>query len=275
MRWLASVVCTGRLLIRLLVVAVAGLPATQALAGRSCEAHRPLAVNVERSMNLATATLRALDASGARVVVLARVGQDLRPYGLRYSHLGLAYRDDVAGGAAPVWRVAHKLNECGSAQAAVFRQGLGEFVLDDLFDYEVGFVVLDPALQARLLPILRDNHQLARMHTPAYNMLAYPWSRRYQQSNQWAIETLAMAQEPAARDRERAQAWLKLEDYRPTSLRLGAMQRLGARVTTANIAFDDHPNSKRFGDRIETMTVDSVFDWLQASRLGAAPVVVR
>ncbi len=266
-----------RSLIRLFAVAVIGLPATHAAAGRPCEAHLPQAVNVERSMNLAVAAAHALDASGAQVVVLARIGQDLRQYGLRYSHLGLAYREQVPapGGALSVWRVAHKLNQCGSARAAVFRQGLGEFVLDDLFDYEVAFAVLDPALQARLLPILKDNDQLARMHTPAYNMLAYPWSRRYQQSNQWAIETLAMAQEPGARDRERAQAWLKLQDYRPTSLHIGGMQRLGARVSTANVAFDDHPNSKRFGDRIETMTVDSVFDWLQTSRLGAPPVVVR
>ncbi|MEO8278838.1 MAG: DUF2145 domain-containing protein [Ideonella sp.] len=261
----------------LAVTAAAVLLPTQAVAGRSCEAHLPLAADVERSMDLAAAAARALDASGAQVVVLARVGQDLRSYGLRYSHLGLAYRDQstAPGGSQTTWRVAHKLNQCGSARASVFRQGLGEFVLDDLFEYQLGFVVLDPALQARLLPILKDNQQLARMNTPAYNMLAYPWSQRYQQSNQWAIETLAMAQEPAAGDRERAQAWLKLQAYRPTTLHIGAMQRLGARVSSANIAFDDHPNSKRFGDRIETMTVDSVFEWLQASRLGAAPVVVR
>ena len=268
----------GRRVAETLLITMACLTASQAWAGRACEAHPPQAVDIERSMQLAVATARALDASGAQVVVLARAGQDLRRYGLHYSHLGLAYRDapstDTVGSSGR-WRVAHKLNRCGTARADVFRQGLAEFVLDDLFDYEVGFVVLDASLQAKLLPILIDNDQLARMHTPAYSMLAYPWSRRYQQSNQWAIETLSMAQEPAARDRERAQAWLKLQAYQPSVLHLGALTRLGARVGTANIAFDDHPNSKRFADRIETMTVDSVFDWLQASHLGAAPVVVR
>ena len=38
-------------------------------------------------------------------------------------------------------------------------------------------------------------------------------------------------------------------------------------MTRANIAFDDHPNHKRFSDRIETVTVDSVFAWLQHSGL--------
>ncbi|KAB2899078.1 MAG: DUF2145 domain-containing protein, partial [Burkholderiaceae bacterium] len=37
-------------------------------------------------------TARALDASGAQVVVLGRAGQDLSKYGLRYSHLGWAYK---------------------------------------------------------------------------------------------------------------------------------------------------------------------------------------
>lgn len=246
-------------------------------AGRSCESEPPRAVSVERAMNLALATARALDASGAEVVVLARAGQDLGKYGLRYSHLGFAYREGPPAreGAPGVWRVAHKLNQCGSAQSSVYRQGLGEFFLDDLFDYQAGIVVLTPALQSRLLPLLRDNQRLAQLHNPAYNMLAYPWALRYQQSNQWAIETLAMAQEPNVSDRERAQAWLKLQNYEPTTLRLGAVTRLGARATAANIAFDDHPNEKRFADRIETVTVDSVFRWLERSRLGAAPITVR
>ena len=258
------------------VVAVACLTAGAAHAGRSCQNEPPSAVNVERAMHLAAATARALDASGAQVVVVARAGQDLSRYGLRYSHLGLAYREAPPREGVPgTWRVAHKLNQCGTDHGALYRQGLGEFFLDDLFEYQAGVVVLAPPLQAKLLPVLRDNERLARLHTAAYSMVAYPWATRYQQSNQWAIETLASAQEPAAQSRERAQAWLKLQGYEPTTLRLGALTRLGARATAANIAFDDHPNEKRYADRIETVTVDSVFRWLERSQLGAAPITVR
>lgn len=243
-----------------------------AQAGRSCEQRAPEATNVQRAMTLAQHTASALDASGAQVVVLARAGQDLSKYGLTWSHLGLAYREGSR------WRVVHKLNACGSARSDVYRQGLGEFFLDDLHEYKAGFVVPQPALQARLLPVLRDNTQAVRLHTPAYSMVAYPWAQRYQQSNQWAIETLAMAQvteAPGAFTRERAQAWLKFSGYEPTTLRLNAFTRLGARATAANIAFDDHPNEKRFSDRIETVTVDSVFAWLNRSGLGAPVQVVR
>ena len=246
---------------------VATAPAAHA--GRSCETQTPLATAVERSMTLAQHTAQALDASGATVVVLARVGQDLSKYGVTWSHLGLAYKDGAQ------WRVAHKLNQCGTAQAAVYRQGLGEFFLDDLHDYRAGLVVLAPALQDELLPLLRDNRRLAQLHTPAYNMVAYPWSQRYQQSNQWALETLASAHDPSAATRPQAQAWLQAQGYEPTTLRLGALTRLGARVTAANVAFDDHPNEKRFTDRIETVTVDSVFAWLNRSGLGEPVRVIR
>lgn len=265
-----------RFVLRLFAALVAALAGGAVHAGRSCESKLPNVESVQRAMRLAQRTAEHLEASGARVVVLARVGQNLSRYGLRYSHLGLAYREDSSGsGTAPVWRVVHKLNQCGTANAALYRQGLGEFFLDDLYEYEAAVVVLAPELQQALLDTLRDNQRVARLHTPAYNMLAYPWSQRYQQSNQWAIETLAMSHDAAAVSRDRAQAWLKLRGYEPTTLHLSAFTRLGARATQANVAFDDHPNQKRFADRIETVTVDSVFAWLARTNLGGPPSVVR
>lgn len=71
-----------------------------------------------------------------------------------------------------------------------------------------------------------------------------------------------------------AQAWLQLKAYEPTTLKLGAFTRLGARITAANLAFDDHPNEKRFADRIETVTADSVFAWLLRTGLGKVQVPV-
>jgi hypothetical protein len=255
--------------------------ATTAHAGRSCEAQIPEAANVVQALQLAERTANILDASGAQVVVLARAGQDLRKYGLRWSHLGFAYREAAGEPAADgkptpgVWRVVHKLNTCGAATADVYRQGLGEFFMDDLFRYEGAYAVPTPALQAALLPLLREDWRVTQLHQRAYSMVAYPWAQTYQQSNQWAIETLAMAQEPGITSRERAQAWLQFKGYEPTTLRLGALTRLGARMTAANVAFDDHPNEKRFSDRIETVTVDSVFDWLQRSGLAGRVQVLR
>ncbi len=240
-----------------------------ALAGRACEAQSLHASDVQKALTLAERTQQQLDQSGAQVVMLARVGQDLSSYGLHYSHLGFAYRD------GNIWRVVHKLNLCGTDKSALYRQGLGDFFLDTPFEYEAGVVALSSQVQARLAALLKDDNAVRTLHNPAYNMLAYPWSQRFQQSNQWAIETLAMAMDPTATDRVRAQAWLQDNGYEPTELYLSTMTRLGARLTQANISFDDHPLALRFSSRIRTVTVDSVFDWVKRAGLGGNLQVVR
>ncbi len=262
-----------------LATALASLPAQ---AGRSCEAEQPpQAQTVLRGLNLAERTLAALDASGQRVVLLARAGQDLSKYGIYYSHAGFAYQQpqvSADGKSGHVWRVLHKLNQCGTADAAVYRQGLGEFFLDDLWRFEAAWVVPTPEVQERLLPLLLDASQPSRalsLHQKPYSIVSYAWGRKYQQSNQWAIETLALAMEPQMKTREQAQAWLQFKGYQPATLRIGPLTRLGGRVTAANVAFDDHPNDKRFSDRIETVTVDSVFQWMQRAGLSGATVTLR
>lgn len=240
-------------------------------AGRSCAPHRPTVQGIERGMQLAQQTAQALDASGARVVLLGRAGQDLTKYGLRYSHLGWAYKSEPGP-----WRVVHKLNECGTAVAAVYRQGLGEFFLDDLWRHEAVWAVPTPEVQARLLPVLQANAQATQLHVRPYSMVSYAWGEKYQQSNQWALETLAAAMEPVSvRQRAQAQAWLRFKGYEPSVLKIGPLTRLGGRVTAANVAFDDHPPEKRFSDRIETVTVDSALAWLERAQLAGAPQVTR
>ncbi len=250
------------------------LASAPAHAGRSCEAKKPTPQVIERGMKLAEQTSAALDAehakSGTRVVALGRAGQDLGKYGLRYSHFGWAYKTPEGP-----WRVSHKLNECGTAVGHLYRQGLGEFFLDDLWRYEAVYAVPTPEVQQRLLAVLQDTGRTRALQHPPYSMVSYVWGRKYQQSNQWALETLALAMEPAAvRTRDQAQAWLQFKGYEPTTLKLGPLTRMGGRVGSANIAFDDHPNEKRFSDRIETVTVDSVLAWLQRAQLAGAPVVL-
>ena len=247
--------------------AAAALAAPAAQAGRSCEERKPSTQTIERGLTLAQRALEALDASGAQVVVLARAGQDLSKYGIRYSHLGFAYKQAADDGSGTVWRVVHELNHCGTATSAIYRQGLCEFFLDDLWRYEAAWVVPSREVQDKLLPLLQDNRRAAALHQNPYSVVSYVWGRKYQQSNQWAIETLSSAMEPGVDSRERAQAWLHFKGYQPTTLRLGPLTRLGGRITSANVAFDDHPNEKRFSDRIETVTVDSVFEWLQRAEL--------
>ncbi|WP_320442746.1 DUF2145 domain-containing protein [Herbaspirillum sp. alder98] len=229
-------------------------------AGQACERVEPSETLVRQELELAVKTIDRLNASGAEVVIIGRIGQDLGKYGQKYSHLAFAYRDGAQ------WSVVHKLNECGTAVSNIYEQGMGQFFMDDLFKVEAHVVVPRPEVQQRLREAVRREQAVA-LHEPRYNMLAYPWATRYQQSNQWLMETLARAIEPQIANREQAQAWLKFKGYQPATLKLGPMTRLGGRMFKANIAFDDHPDEKRFSDRIETTTADSVFDFLQKSGL--------
>ena len=252
------------------------LSAGPALAGQNCEPRRPTVDAMRRDLALAASVAGQLDEmarrDGTRVLLLARAGQNLAQYGLRYSHLGIAYRDDAALDGRGAWRVVHKLNQCGSSQSALYRQGLAEFFGDGLYAHEAGVVVLKAELAARVLPQLKDDALLATLHEPRYNMLAYPWDGPYQQSNQWAIETLAMLADPAVISRATARDWLRARDYRPTTLQISPMTRLGARLTSAHIAFDDHPFGRRMAGQIDTVTVDSVFAWMGRTGLGNAPL---
>lgn len=236
------------------------LATAAAHAGRPCEDKRPTLPQVAQGLALAQATARRLDDSGAQVLLLARAGQDVSAYRLQWSHLGFAYKDSTQQPA--VWRVMHKLNACGTDEAALFRQGLGEFFLDHLHRYEAAFVALKPELQQALLAMLTDNTQAARLHERRYSMVAYAFGTTYQQSNQWVLETLAGAAAPGITSRRSAQDWLKTQGYQPTDLHLSALTRLGGRLTQANIAFDDHPTARRMTRHIETVTADSMFDWL-------------
>ncbi|HXD39183.1 MAG TPA: DUF2145 domain-containing protein, partial [Ramlibacter sp.] len=229
----------------LIFAAVAVAWSAQAHAGRSCQMKKPSARTIERGLNLAERAMAGLDASDAKVVLLARAGQDLSKYGVRYSHLGFAYREVRPDGSGGAWRVVHKLNQCGTADSAIYRQGLGEFFLDDLWRYEAAWVVPSRDLQDKLLPLLQDNSRVTALHHKPYSIVSYAWGQRYQQSNQWAIETLAGALQGDAPSRGKAQAWLQAAGYEPATLRLGPLTRLGARASAANVAFDDHPNEKR------------------------------
>ena len=247
-----------------------------AQAGRTCAEPQPLKPEtVIRALDLALRTALALDASGAKVLVLARAGQDLRKYRLYYSHLGFAYQhSDEQGGH--VWRILHKLNQCGSADSTVYRQGLGDFFMDDLWRMEAAWMIPAPEVQRKLLAVLTDEQRMVQMHARPYSMVSYVWGLKYQQSNQWALETLALALDPEqptnGGTRARAQQWLQGQDYRPGVLNIGALKRLGARMTAANVAFDDHPDEKRFSDRIETVTADSIFSWMTRAGLTSRPL---
>lgn len=235
------------------------LPAP-AFAGTACSEEPQTAETVRKAFQLAIKTREALDASGAQVALVARVGQDLSRYNLRYSHMAFVWRDHPQGR----WLTVHELNQCGTAESALYNEGLANFFFDDMFAWDALILTPSPELQARIVEELNNRDRITKLHQPHYNMVAYPFSTQYQNSNQWVLEVLAdaMSNAPQA-DRAAAQAWLKQAGYQPKVLRMLALQRLAGRAFRANVAFDDHPSGDRLFGKIEVVSVESVADFIK------------
>jgi hypothetical protein len=239
-----------------LAIALAALPFV-AYGGQPCRERLPTPDEVRSGLALAAAVHATLD--DAKLAIVARVGRDLSRYGLRYSHVGIAWRGHPRG----AWTVVELLNDCGSAQSALYDDGLGTFFLDDLFAYEARVLVPSPAAQHRIASVLARGGG-ARLHEARYNLVAYPFSTRYQNSNQWVLETLAaaLAEQPIER-RADAQAWLRRTGFTPTTLHIPALERFGAEVARANIAFDDHPLARRMAGEIDVVSAESALAFLR------------
>jgi hypothetical protein len=79
-----------------LAAAMLALAAAAAQAGQRCEAQRPSPADITSALSLGQRSAEALDRSGAKVALIARAGQDLSAYGLHWSHLAFAYKDEPA-----------------------------------------------------------------------------------------------------------------------------------------------------------------------------------
>jgi hypothetical protein len=239
-------------------------------AGQACEEKQSSVESFVSGMKLAENTLAALEATDAQVALIARVGQDLSRQGLRYSHMAYVWRDHPKGR----WLVVHELNECGTAQSALYDEGLANFFFD-VYAHEASILIPSAQSQAKIVAMLASPTSRS-LHWPHYNMLAYAFSTQYQNSNQWVLETYAAsASEFAIADRAKAQQWLKLAGYAPLTVHVPTAQRLGARLFRANVEFDDHPFGRRAAGQIDTVTVESVMRFVKQLDPGAREVLVK
>jgi hypothetical protein len=257
-------------MLRAIVVVTFAFVSFTVHAGQACTEKRLSPQEVRAALTLALDVTRALDEANAHVAIVARVGRDLSRHGLRYSHVALAWRDHPRG----AWTMVEELNRCGSADSALFDDGLGDFFLDDMFAYEAAIVVPSPEMQRRIGALLAARAG-GLLHEPHYNLVAYAWSTRYQNSNQWVLETIAAAwSDGLIQDRAQAQSWLRAHGFRPATLHLTTIERLGGELTRANVAFDDHPLDRRMAGKIDVVSAESVLDFVRRIDPGASMLVL-
>ncbi|KAF1712898.1 DUF2145 domain-containing protein [Pseudoxanthomonas sacheonensis] len=230
-----------------------------AIAGRQCEIRPATPQKLADATVTAMRVVAALEETDAPVVLVARVGTDLSKHGLVYSHIGFALRDHSDGR----WTVLHLLNECGTARSALHAQGLVNFFADDLVNQDARIVWLQPALAQRLADHLRGLPRNA-LHEQAYNLIARPGSREYQNSTEWVLETLAaVATTPELGDRRTAYAWAQRDGFKPDTIHIAYAKRVLGGLFGVNTIFTDHSVGTRLSGDYPVVTVRSILRYLQ------------
>jgi hypothetical protein len=258
-----------------------GISMNVALAGRECTTRTPNPTETANAVTLAQDVVKALDASGAQLALIGRVGSDQTARGIRYTHVSFALRDHPKGR----WTLTHLLNVCGQGTSDLYDEGVGNFFLDEVFAFESKVIVPNPAAQTALKAALLGPQKRA-MHEREYSVIANPWSTRYQNSNNWALELLAQGYAGAGevRSRAQAQAWLKRMGFVPNTIRIGPGERAGSRLFVANVRYGDHPDTAWQEQRYEIASGDSVLDFVArhdtaaqiwVHKLGQAAAFVR
>lgn len=206
---------------------------------RLCQdSDRLTAAQKDRVLRFAAEVRRTLDASPARVALVARAGLDLERLGQRYSHAGFSLR---ASTQSP-WAVRQLYYDCVGREPQLFDQGLAAFLLGAEQPDEgwLSILLLPDDAAAAVERAVSDNpRSLALLH-PRYAANAYAWSTRYQNCNQWVAEMLAAAWGGAS-TREQAQDWLRGAAYEPTLFEVTSpLVALGAAFVPW-LRHDDHP----------------------------------
>ncbi len=217
--------------------------------------------------------------SGARLALIARSGLDLRRFGQRYSHAGVAL---LASPESP-WAVRQLYYACDEKAPRIFDQGISAFLMgtDDAAIGYVSIVFLPGEAAAALERQALDKSAVLGLLGGSYSANAYPFSTRHQNCNQWLLELLAaswgalepapqssgapttqeaqqMAQRAAGPARAQAQRWLQAQGYAPTVFDLGWRPWLCAAAFVPWLHLDDHPEEALARNRVAVTMPESI-----------------
>jgi hypothetical protein len=226
-----------------------------------------------RGLALGERVREQLERSGASSAFIGRIGLDLSEYGQRFTHLGVAVRDHVR----KRWQVLHLMNACGKSESDILLQPLEKFYAVSLFEEEAFVLIPSYTKQALLRTAFMNPLTAKRLHTPAYNLIAHPFNTRFQNSNQWILETsaLALVDSGSIHNRSQAQEWLKQKGFVPGSIRISNLKRSGARLFSAHVSFADHTEEEYQKQAYQVVTVAAIEKFLTSQDTQMTQLVIR
>lgn len=217
-------------------------------------------------LQFAAVVQKELDASGAKVALIARDGIDLRRFERRYSHAGVIIKN--TDGEAASWNVRQLYYDCDLGTPRLYDQGLAGFLLNaDKPDLAyTSIVILPPEKADALLQVARDKQRALRLLAAHYSANSYPFSVEYQNCNQWVIELLATAWGDLAYGedlRQRAQSWLAKAGYDPAPINVDSHLTKFILGFMPLMHLDDHPDASRYGMQFQVSLPDTIEAFVQ------------
>lgn len=243
-----------------------------AFAGQACAEKPATPEGSAKSAQLSGQVRALLDRQEHSFVLVARAGVNLAEFGLHHSHVGVAWRDHPRGR----WFTFHLLNRCGTGQSELVEQGLEDFYNVELYDYEALIAAPTFPMQVRLQRAFFSPLASA-LHEREYNMIAHPFSTKYQNSNQWVLEVIASALAPDGQvsSRGSAQDWLKNNGFAPSLIPIAPGKRAGARLFSPHVRFSDHTDEEWQAGRYAVVSADSVLAFVKAKDIGLVETRLR
>lgn len=250
------------------------------VADNSCGTTDLSAIEMQQTFVMGKDLEAALNRLNSDVVIVARSGQDLEKYGIRYSHAAFMVKDRQE------WQVYHLLNECPSSFGGLYQEGLGNFVMpamvstklkngtNDLSKPEIsfGFAIPPKPVQQNLKRLLQDAAARNSVFEKQYSAVANPYNQINQNSNGWVLEFYTIAEAQANKqivnNRDDAQAWLKSQDYEGTELPASILKQRLAAMVVGNVSLKGHERSDRYQGKLLINSGDSVLNYV-AGKNGA------
>ncbi|OWQ84598.1 hypothetical protein CDN98_19055 [Roseateles terrae] len=264
-----------RLVAGLAFAGVLGLPAAaQAQSFGLCERSQAVsAADQDLILRFTALVVRELEASGAGTALVSRAGTDLSRFGLRYSHAGMALKDNPAG----AWSVRQLYYVCDESRPRLFDQGLAAFLLAgrSAGTHVVSIVTLPASARAaeqQLHDRVRDAPTALSLLSPRYSANAYAFGLTYQNCNQWIAEMMAAAWDPSfavpelsatGYNREHAQRWLRSAGYAPTDIQVGSHGLMFIGQWIPLLHMDDHPLEDLYALRLRVSLPGALEAFLQ------------
>lgn len=223
----------------------------------NCTQTVPTPQRVAATMDQAQQLKQYLDTQPDPVAIIVRQGQDMADRHLTWSHAGFAMRQPNGD-----WRVFHNLNLCGTAESALFIQGLYEFLADDLVNQNIAVLRPLTTVSTALQAILKSPVKLNLFHSRRYNVIAWPFAGPWQNSNGWLLEVFARANDARLWSRNDARRWLQQQGYQPSVVSVSLVEKAGAKLFSSNVFTDDQPAALLSKGKVELNSGDSVIHFI-------------